>query len=312
VIAKYKRELSVAGAYAGLLLLLGLATPRFFEREFSDTWVRAAPTLVVAVGMTLVIIAREIDISVGSQFSICAVAAGLMAQAGYHLPIVIGVTLLTGAAMGALNGWLIAGLRLPSIVVTLATMVIFRQGLSWVRQGALITGMPSYFQWFGQGQMIGEKLVVFFAIAVFVMFAWSARWLGLGRQVYAVGSDSEAARLSGINPTRVVFGVFVLMGVLVGLAAILDSVRFGEVDPKAGVGRELQVIAAVVVGGTAITGGRGRMVGSLLGVILLGTIGGAMVFLSPEATWDKAIQGAIILLAVASDGLGRRRGAGHV
>jgi rhamnose transport system permease protein len=168
--------------------------------------------------------------------------------------------------------------------------------------------MPSYFQWFGQGQSAGEKILVLLAVLIFLAFAFAARWLGAGRQIYAVGSDSEAARLAGINPISVVFGVFVLMGALVAIGAILDSVRFGEVDPKSGMGLELQTIAAVVVGGTAINGGRGRMIGSLLGVILLGTIGGAMVFLSPEAHWDKAIQGGIILLAVATDGLGRRRG----
>ena len=307
MIANYKRELSVAAAYVGLLLLLAIAAPRFFHVELRDTWVSAAPTLVVAVGMTLVIIARQIDISIGSQFSICAVAAGLMARAGLPLPIVIAITLCAGAAMGALNGWLIAGLGLPSIVVTLATMVIFRQSLSWARQGELVTGMPSYFQWFGQRQSIGEELLIISAIAIFIAFAWSARYLGAGRQIYAVGSDAEAARLSGINPARVVFGVFVLMGALVGVAAILESVRFAEIDPKSGAGLELRTIAAVVVGGTAITGGRGRLLGSFLGVMLLGTIGAAMVFLTSEAQWDKAIQGAIILLAVASDGLGRRK-----
>ena len=121
------------------------------------------------------------------------------------------------------------------------------------------------------------------------------------------GRTREAARLAGIDPGATVFGVFVLMGVLVGLGAILQSVRFAEVDPKSGDGLELQAIAAVVVGGTAISGGRGTMLGSLVGVALLGTIGAAMVFLTSEAQWDKAIQGIIILVAVTSDGFSRRR-----
>jgi rhamnose transport system permease protein len=306
-IGRYKRELSVLGAYLALLLVLAFATPRFFQVEFRDTWVSAAPTLVVAIGMTLIIVARHIDISVGSQFSICAVAAGLLAKTGLPMPAVIGATLLAGALMGALNGWLVAGLGLPSIVVTLATMVIFRQSLVWARQGELVANVPEGFQWFGWGQNVGQWLVIAAAVAILLAFAFGSSWLSAGRHVYAVGSDREAARLAGINPGTVVFGVFVLMGILVGLGAVLQSVRFAEVDPKSGDGLELQAIAAVVVGGTAISGGRGTMFGSLVGVALLGTIGAAMVFLTSEAQWDKAIQGIIILAAVTSDGFSRRR-----
>jgi rhamnose transport system permease protein len=307
VIGRYKRELSVAAAYLALLIVLAVVTPRFFQIEFRDTWVSAAPTLIVAIGMTLVIVARHIDISVGSQFSICAVGAGLLAKAGLPTPAVIAATLLVGAIMGAINGWLVAGLGLPSIVVTLATMVIFRQSLAWARQGELVANVPEGFQWFGQGQAVGQWLVIFVAIAILLIFAFGTTWVAAGREVYAVGSDREAARLAGINPGTVVFSVFVLMGVLVGLGAILQSVRFAEVDPKSGDGLELQAIAAVVVGGTAISGGRGTMLGSLVGVALLGTIGAAMVFLAREAQWDKAIQGIIILAAVTSDGFSRRR-----
>ena len=306
-IGRYKRELSVAAAYCALLALLAVAAPRFFQVQFRDTWVSAAPTLVVAIGMTLVIVARHIDISVGSQFSVCAVAAGLLAKSGLPMPVVVTATLIVGAMMGAINGWLVAGLGLPSIVVTLATMVIFRQSLAWARQGELVANVPEGFQWFGHGQAAGQWLVIAAAVAMLAIFAWGSTWLAVGRQVYAVGSDREAARLAGINPPAVVFGVFVLMGGLVGLAAILQSVRFAEVDPKSGEGLELQAIAAVVVGGTAIAGGRGTMLGSLVGVALLGTIGAAMVFLTSEAQWDKAIQGIIILAAVTSDGFSRRR-----
>ncbi|HEX4054071.1 MAG TPA: ABC transporter permease [Tepidisphaeraceae bacterium] len=304
--AKYKREISVAAAYLALLLVLAVAAPRFYDAEFHDTWVNAAPMLVMAIGATLVIVARHIDISVGSQFSVCAVAAGLLAKAGMPTPVVIGATVAAGAAMGALNGVLVAGMGLPSIVVTLATMVIFGKSLSWVRQGEWVANLPAGFQWFGQSQATGQGLIVIIAIAIFAVFAWASRWLAAGREVYAVGSDQEAARLAGIRPRRLVFGVFVLMGALVGIAALLQSVRFAEVDPNAGEGLELQVIAAVVVGGTAITGGRGTMFGSLIGVVLLGTIGAAMVFLTRQAQWDKAIEGAIILAAVASDGFSRR------
>jgi ribose/xylose/arabinose/galactoside ABC-type transport system permease subunit len=306
MIARYQRELSVAAAYAVLLGALAVAAPSFFRDQFRASLVSAAPVLVMAVGMTLVILCRQIDISVGSQFSICGVVAGLGAKAGLPMPAVAAVTLAAGGLTGALNGLFVAGLGLPSIVVTLATMVTLREGLRWVREGEFVSDLPTGFYWFGVPQENGQRLIMGIALAVFLAFAWGLRYLAAGRAVYATGSDPEAARLAGIRPRAVTFTVFVLMGVLAGLASLLNAVRFPQVDPNAGAGRELQVIAAVVVGGTAISGGRGTLVGTLIGVALLGTIGPALVFLGAQPRWEKAIQGAIILAAVASDALNRR------
>jgi rhamnose transport system permease protein len=308
MINAHKRELSVAAAYALILLVLAMSAPTFFQNQFRDTWISAAPVLILAVGMTLVILSRHIDISIGSQFSVCAVVAGLLSKTGLSMPLVILCTVLVGATMGAINGILVGGMGLPSIVVTLATMVIFRESLSWLRQGASVQDLPPGFQWFGHAQTIGQWIVFLSAIVVFLLFAWAMRWLASGRWVYAVGSDQEAARLSGIRPARVVFGVFVLMGALTALAALLQAVRFAVVDSNSGYGLELQTIAAVVVGGTAISGGRGNLFGSFAGVALLTIVGAALGFLSGQAQWDKAIQGLILLTAVASDGVYRRAG----
>ena len=148
------------------------------------------------------------------------------------------------------------------------------------------------------------------AAAVFALFAWGLATLRAGRAVYATGSDAEAARLLGLRPRRVVFAVFVLMGALTGLAAVLTTIQFIDVQPNAGVGLELRIIAAVVVGGVAISGGRGSSLGVLLGVLFLAVLGPALVFLGGKAHWDRALQGAIILVAVASE-TARRRGADH-
>jgi rhamnose transport system permease protein len=306
MIRRYQRELSVALALASLLAVLAVKAPDFFQpNNLRDRLLYLAPTLVMAVGMTLVILARQIDISVGSQMSVCAVLAGLLAQAGWPAWAAGGAAVLAGAALGAVNGLLVAGLGLPSIVATLAMMVILRESLRYVREGEFVRDLPAGFQWFGSGQESGRWLVVAIALAVFAAFAWGLSNLAAGRSVYATGSDAEAARLAGIRPRRVVFGVFVVMGALAGLAALLNAVRFGDVDPNSGTGLELQVIAAVVVGGTAVSGGRGTLAGTLIGVALLSTIGPALVFLHAEAQWEKAIQGVIILLAVASDALYR-------
>jgi rhamnose transport system permease protein len=299
----YLREWSVGLAWLALLGVLALAptAQSFFRPEhLRALLVSGAPVLILAVGMTLVILARHIDISVGSQFSIGGVVAGLLVQGGLPLPLAAAGTLLAGAGMGAVNGALVAGLRLPSIVVTLATLVIGREALRWGREGEFVHDLPSSFQWFGAGQQTGQWLVVGMALAVFLAFAWGLRYLAAGRAIYATGSNEEAARLAGIRPRWVVFGVFMTMGALTGLAALLNAVRFVDVDPNAGTGLELEV------GGTSIAGGRGTLAGTLLGVALLKTIGPALVFLETKPQWEKALQGLIILLAVSSDAFSRR------
>jgi ribose/xylose/arabinose/galactoside ABC-type transport system permease subunit len=305
---------SVATAFLALLVLLAVLAPAFFRPDnLRDLLVGNAPVLVAAIGMTLVILARQIDISIGSQFAICGVAAGLLAKTGLPMPLVaIGAT-LAGASMGALNGALVAGLGLPAIVVSLATMVLLRESLRWATEGVWVQDLPAGFQWLGLGQEAGRLAVIALAGAVFLAFAWGLRYLPAGRAVLATGSEPEAARLAGIRPRRVVFAVFVLMGGLVGLAAVLTSIQFIDVQTNAGVGLEMKVIAAVVVGGTAISGGRGTLVGTLLGVTLLGAIGPALTFLGTEAYWERALQGLVILVAVAADALPakRRTSDGH-
>lgn len=305
LVAQYLREISVAAAYLLLLAALAVFRPDFFQDEFRQTWVNAAPVLVVATGMTLIILTRQIDISIGSQFSVCGVIAGLLAGWPLPVPLVAIATLAAGAILGAINGALVAWMGLPSIVVTLAMMVILRGGLMWATQGAAVR-LPPQFQWLGTSQQFGQWIILAMALGIFISLAWVLRWLAAGRAVYAVGSDYEAARLAGIRPKRVVFAVFVLMGSLAGLASLLNAVRFTIVYPNYGEGLELKVIAAVVVGGAAISGGRGTLVGSLIGVALLATVAPALVFFGAEPQWEKAIQGAIILAAVATDGLQRR------
>jgi rhamnose transport system permease protein len=302
--ARYRREIGVAAALVLLLIVLAVAAPNFFQAQnLRDLLVANAPVLVAAVGMTLVILARQIDISIGSQFAIGGVTAGLLAKTGLPMPIVTAGVVAAGALMGALNGALVAGLGLPAIVVTLATMVVLREGLRWRTEGVWIEDLPARFQWFGLGQAGGRVAIVVAALLVFAAFAWGLRALAAGRSVYAAGSDPEAARLVGIHPRRVVFATFVFMGGLTGLAALLTSIQFIDVQTSAGAGLEMKVIAAVVVGGVAISGGRGTLIGTLLGVALLGTIGPALTFLGTQAYWERALQGAVILLAVSTDAL---------
>jgi rhamnose transport system permease protein len=304
---RHLRETSVAFAYFALLATLFFVRRDFYTTgQFWKTLVYSAPTLVAAVGMTLVIIARQIDISIGWQLSVAAVTAGLLAQSGVPLPLVVAAGIAVGAAIGAVNGALVAALKLPSIVVTLATMVILRESLGWIRGGEQVRNLSEQLEWFRAGQQAGEWLIVAVAAAVWLAGLVALRYLPAGRAVYATGSDEEAARLAGIRPQRVTFHVFVLMGALAGFAALLKAAQEATIEPVLGRDFEFQAIAAVVVGGVAISGGRGNLIGSLLGVLLLGTISSAFLFLGIDVAWEKALEGAIILLAVAIDALDRR------
>jgi rhamnose transport system permease protein len=177
-----------------------------------------------------------------------------------------------------------------------------------VTQGAWVQDLPPSFQWFGAHQVVSEGITIGSAALLLVVAAWGLRNLAAGRAVYATGSNESAARLAGIDPSRVVFSVFAITGALTGCAALFNSVRFNQIPSNAGVGMEMQVIAAVIVGGTSVTGGRGTVAGTLLGVILLGMIGPALTFLGISAYWERAIQGGIILAAVAIDAVSARSG----
>ena len=286
-----------------LLLALAIWAPGFFRKaQILSLLSGTAPVLVVTCGMAMVIISRQIDISVGAQFALCSVLLGLLIAARWPLPLAALVAVLCGGALGAINGALVAGLGIPSIVVTLATMVTWREALRWWRQGEFVRDLPDSFQWFGLEQSAGQLAVLATALALFLFLAWGLKRLAAGRFIYAIGSDAEAARLAGIRPRALTFGVFVMLGLLTGVAALLNAVRFVDVDPKSGTGLEMQVIAAAVVGGVSISGGRGNLWGVLAGSFLLACIGPALVFLRLPPQWEKAFQGAIILAAVAADG----------
>jgi rhamnose transport system permease protein len=299
---------SVALTIAALSAVLVGTAPGFFSREnLSDLLLGNLPVLIVAMGTTLVILTGEIDISVGSVFAICGIVAGLLAQAGVPMPGSILLTAMTGAVLGTLNGVLVAYAALPSIVVTLATMVGLRDGLRWATEGAWVQNLPADFQWFGLSQAAYRYVACGVAAALQLSLSYILRHIAAGRAVYATGSDPDAARLAGLNTALVKCAVFTIAGVLTGLGALLNAVRFNQIPSNAGIGLEMKVIAAVVVGGVAIRGGRGTLTGTLLGLVLLAMIGPALVFLGINAYWERAIQGAIILTAVALDAWRARR-----
>jgi len=304
----HRREVTLVIVIAALGLVLAAIAPGYYAREnLSDLFLGNMPVLIVAIGTTLVILTGNIDISVGSVFAICGVVAGVVAKATGSVLVATAAACVTGAALGALNGSLVAYLRMPSIVVTLATMVALRDGLRWWTEGAWVQDLPTGFQWFGLPQSSYPLVACAIVIVLQSAVAWVMRNVAIGRAVYATGSNETAARLAGVDTARVTFGVFIVAGALTGLAALLNSVRFNQIPSDAGLGLEMKVIAAAVVGGAAIRGGEGSLTGTLLGVILLGAIGPALTFLGVSAYWERALQGAIILAAVAVDAVRERR-----
>ena len=305
------RESSVGLAIVALALILAAIAPGFFARDnLGDLFQANVPVLIIALGMTLIILTGHIDISVGSMFACCAVISGVLAKAGLPMPLVLTASCVLGALLGLVNGALVARVRIPSIVVTLATMIALREGLRWVTEGAWIQDLPRHYQWLGTSAALYPWLVLAVVVLLVAAFDWGLRRLPAGRAIYATGSSPQAARLAGIRVEVVTTAVFTVAGSLVGLAALLNSVRFNQIPSNTGFGLELKVIAAVVVGGTAITGGRGSVRGTVLGVVLLSAIGPALTFLGVTAYWERALHGVIILTAVAADAL-RQRHAVH-
>src|SRR6478609_5796862 len=284
MLKRYRREASLALVIAALGLVLAVLAPGYFARDnLSDLFLGNMPALIVALGATLVILTGNIDISAGSMFAICGVAAGVLAKAGAPMILVAVGACLTGAALGGLNGALVAYARIPSVVVTLATMVALRDALRWTTEGAWVQDLPARFQWFGLSQAAYPILALLVSVGLLVLMAWGSANLAAGRAIYATGSNPDAARLAGFDTSRVKWAVFTTAGALTGLAAVLNSVRFNQIPSNAGVGLEMKVIAAVIVGGAAIRGGRGTFAGTMLGVILLGAIGPALTFLGVNA-----------------------------
>lgn len=302
LIRRHPRETALLVALALLFSLPLFGVEGFYAAgTFRSLAIDNLPVLLAAAGMTLVIVAGQIDISIGSQFVVCGIVAGLLARGGLPMAFVVPATLALGAALGAFNGLLVVIARIPAIIATLATMVLLRNAVLRATGGDWIQDLPPGFQWFGLGAGAAQTAYLVAALAIFAAFAWAMRHTAFGRAFYAVGCDHEAARRIGLRPRLWVTAAFAILGATTAAAALFNFTRYPTIETNAGLGFELKVIAAVVVGGASISGGRGSLSGTLLGVALLGSIGTVFTFLHVDPAWEKAIQGAILLVAVVAD-----------
>ncbi|TDE84869.1 ABC transporter permease [Deinococcus sp. S9] len=308
------REASLTVILLVLIALTAALNPRFLSAQsLRDLALNVALVALVVVGETLVLLMRHVDLSVSSILGLTAFLAGALFVAHPEMPIWLAFLagLVIGALLGAVNGLLVAYGKVPALVATLGTLYVFR-GMDYaIVHGGQITAadLPATFSAFASRSFLGVPSLMLLVLAVMVGFGVYLRSYRSGREYYAVGSNTEAARLAGINVDRRVLTGFILSGAIAGLAGVLYLARFGTVDASAGSGLELQVIAAAVVGGVAITGGVGTIAGAGVGALLLGVIGSALVALRAPAFWQQAIQGALLLLAISVDIVLARRAA---
>ena len=300
------RELGLVAVLLLIIVVVGVQVPTFLTvSNLEQILLSVAILAIVAVGETLVVLTRNIDLSVGSMVGFTAfVAADLFKQQpGTNLVVAILLGCVLGLVLGSINGLLVTVGRVPAIIVTLGTLYIFR-GFDFVVAGGTqvsASDVPDSFLSLATTRILGIPSLILVAGAIALIFAYLLRFSRSGRELYAIGSNPEAARLVGIRSQLLIFGAFLLSGLLCGFAGVLWGARFATVDSTAATGLELQVVAAVVVGGVNTFGGSGTIFGAILGAIVLGTVDDALNLLKLSQFWLQAIDGAAILVAVSLD-----------
>jgi rhamnose transport system permease protein len=303
-----QRELGIVLALVLLVAYTAIDNPRFLSgQSIRDNLLNTAILAVMATGQAVVVITRNIDLSVGSVLGISAFAVATLMSKNQDLPMIVALLagLAIGAVAGLVNGVLVRYGKVPALVVTLGTLYIYR-GITYSWAGGSQVNadeLPQHFLSFANDSILGIPWLVLIAIVVVGGISWLMRNYRVGRELYAMGSSPAAAELAGIKVARNLLGAFVLSGALAGLAGVLYAARFGTVDAAAGTGLELNVVAAVVVGGVAVFGGSGTVWGAALGALLLTVIGSALAVLDINQFWQQAIVGALIILAICADRL---------
>ncbi|HEY3867888.1 MAG TPA: ABC transporter permease [Actinocrinis sp.] len=264
----------------------------------------AALIALLGVGETLVLVTRNVDLSVGSVLGLSAYVVGDLFK-NDHIPVLLGfvIAILIGTAAGALNGFIVTVLRVPSLVITLAMLYVIRGVDSLLVNGKTVdpSAIPSAFTEVGYRTVLGVPWLAIIVVVVVAVAGYAMRSFRSSRELYAIGSNPDAANLAGVPIGRRVFTSFVISGSLAGLAGALFLALHAQVDNSAGLGYELTVVAAVVVGGVAIFGGSGTVVGAALGALLLNTINQALVASRISAFYNEAIAGALLLAAIGVD-----------
>jgi len=303
------QEAVLLGVIILLFVVVGGINPRFLaERNLESILLGNAYIAVAAIGMSMVIVSGNIDISVGSLIGVLATVSGSLAVAGYPIVVSWLAPVVLSVLMMLVIGFMVAYLRIPSIVVTLGMLSILKGGLISATGGKWISDLPEGYH-LAQNELLGVPLPIYFMVGLTAAAALWMRYSAAGRAIYAVGGNAEAARLSGISRERTLMMVFAIHGMFVGIAAVLFATQLSIIQSTVPPNLELSIITASVVGGVSILGGTGTVIGSTLAAVLIAAIGSSLIFINISPYWLRAVQGTLILLTVLADLMRRRRRA---
>jgi len=302
------RQYGLLIVFGIICLIISLITPQFLTvSNWTIIVTQVSINALLAFGVTFVIITGGIDLSLGSIVAVSGVTSAMLAHPdSYPVLIPISMGLLAGLLMGAFNGFIITKSKIAPFIVTLGTMTIGR-GLALILSvGRPVSNLSDSFNYLGSGTVLGIPVLILIFILVFALCSVILSKTILGRYIYAVGGNEQAARASGINIERVKLSVYSISGLLAGLAGILLASRITTGQPNAGAGFELDAIAAVVIGGTSTSGGKGSMAGTLIGVLLIGVINNGLDLLNVTSYYQQVVMGIIIIGAVVLDSLNQK------
>jgi rhamnose transport system permease protein len=301
------RETGILLALVIVVVATTIKNPAFlFSTDgFRDLLLTPSILMLVAVGQAIVIITRNVDLSVGSVVGLTAYLTGrvFIDLPGVPWPLVFVIGLVAGGLLGLVNGALVAFAKVPALVITLGTLYIYRGiNVAWTGSDRINSSdMPKDFLALGTSSLLGIPWLTIIALVVLVIAGWYMHTQRAGRELYAIGSDPAAAHLSGLGVTRRVLAAFVVCGALAGLAGVLYAARYGTVNSQAGSGWELDAVGAAVIGGVAIFGGSGTVWGAAIGAYLLLTINRALPVIGVQDFWQRAVVGVLILGAIVLD-----------
>jgi ribose transport system permease protein len=307
---EYRVELAMLGALALLCLILSIVAPNFLTvGNLRNVLWQVTAIGIIAIGQTFVILTGGIDLSVGGIAAFSAMVGGLLMtlNGGENVPLGLIGTLVIGLLAGTANGLIIAYGRLAPFIVTLGMLSITNSLTYVISDAKSIVGLPDAYRFWGRGEPFGIPLYLVTFVVLFVLGHIFLTRTKPGRFLYAIGSNEEAARLSGVNVRAYKTLPYAITGVLCAIAAIILSGKLGAIDPDTGTGLELRTIAAVVIGGTSLFGGKGSLVGTLIGVFLIGILNNGLNLLRVNAFWQGTAVGIVIILSVLIERMSRRR-----
>ena len=302
-------QYGIAWGLIGMCIILTFLTPFFLtERNLLNVARQSSINAIIAAGMSIVIISGGIDLSVGSVLALSSCVMAIPLKAGWPLEVCLLLGLGIGAVVGLANGVLITKGNLPPFIATLGMMSMARGAALVLLIGTPIAGFNSNFRWIGEGYIGPIPLPVVIAAVVYLILQLVMTQTRLGRYTYSIGGNEEAARLSGVNITVQKDAIYVIGGVCAALAGIILTARLGSAQPIAGVGYELDAIAAAVIGGTSLSGGRGNLIGTIVGALIMGVLRNGLNLLDVSPFWQQFVIGAVIVLAVLADEARKGRG----